>query len=153
MQTSPELFGKLLLGDEMSTSRSTAPAAAAQPSKSLRPSQSAGRPSSQRAPSRGGQLGATYDTPRGFGDEPLTIDQELAIELESVKKERQQLMESIAQVKAEAGVHRTAVKQNPWNSQTVRNQLLQLSTAVRSLHGTVAAVQATSSPDKVPCMR
>lgn len=57
-----------------------------------------------RTPSRGGQLGATYDTPHGFGDEPMSIDQELAIELESVKRERQQLMGSIAQVKAEAGV-------------------------------------------------
>lgn len=56
-----------------------------------------------RTPSRAGQLGATYDTPRGFGDEPMSIDQELAIELESVKRERQQLMDSIAQVKAEAG--------------------------------------------------
>jgi len=56
-----------------------------------------------RAPSKGAQIGAAYDTPRGFGDEPLSVDQELAIEMESVKKERQQLMESIAQVKAEAG--------------------------------------------------
>ncbi|KAF6261763.1 hypothetical protein COO60DRAFT_1636588 [Scenedesmus sp. NREL 46B-D3] len=56
------------------------------------------RPGSQR----GGQL-ANYDTPRGFGDEPLTVDQELAIELESVKRERQQLLESISQVKAESG--------------------------------------------------
>lgn len=105
-QTSPELFGKLLLGDEMSTARSTAAPSAPQPSKSLRPAHSAGRSaaSMHRTPSRGGQIGAMYDTPRGYGgDEPLSVDQELAIELESVKKERQQLMESIAQVKAEAG--------------------------------------------------
>jgi hypothetical protein len=44
-----------------------------------------------------------FGTPRGFGDEPLSVDQELALELESVKRERQQLLESIAQVKAEAG--------------------------------------------------
>ncbi|KAF8062960.1 hypothetical protein HT031_003799 [Scenedesmus sp. PABB004] len=50
-----------------------------------------------------GRAAAAFDTPRGFGDEPLTVDQELAIELESVKRERQQLLESIAQVKAEAG--------------------------------------------------
>lgn len=101
-QTSPELFGKLLLGDEMSTARSTAPSAP-QPSKSVRAVHSAGRASMHRAPSKGAQIGAAYDTPRGFGDEPLSVDQELAIEMESVKKERQQLMESIAQVKAEAG--------------------------------------------------
>lgn len=116
LQTSPELFGKLLLGDEMSTARSTAPPASAsqQPggSKSLRALQSAGRPASHRVPSRGGQLAATYDTPRGFGDEPMTIDQELAIELESVKRERQQLMESIAQVKAEAGEQAAPVEQS-----------------------------------------
>ncbi|WIA19827.1 hypothetical protein OEZ85_005735 [Tetradesmus obliquus] len=99
LKTSPELFNKLLLGDDMSSARSTAPAA----SKLRAIAPPAGhttlsRPGSQR----GGQL-AAYDTPRGFGDEPLTIDQELAIELESVKRERQQLLESISQVKAESG--------------------------------------------------
>jgi hypothetical protein len=39
----------------------------------------------------------------------MSIDQELAIELESVKRERQQLMDSIAQVKAEAGAHQLEV--------------------------------------------
>jgi hypothetical protein len=51
-----------------------------------------------------GQLGA-FDTPRGFSEESLTIDQELNVELESVKRERQSLLDSIAQVKAEAGEH------------------------------------------------
>lgn len=93
----------------MSTARSTAAPSATQPSKSLRPVQSAGRTSMGRTPPRAGQLGGTYDTPRGFGDEPMSIDQELAIELESVKRERQQLMDSIAQVKAEAGAHQLEV--------------------------------------------
>ena len=65
-----------------------------------------------RTPSRGGHIGAVYDTPRGFGDEPLSVDQELAIELESVKKERQQLMDSIAQVKAEAGTRQALLWQH-----------------------------------------
>lgn len=95
LQTSPELFNKLLLGEDMSSARSAAPQAKTQPPAGH---STVSRPGSQR----GGQL-ANYDTPRGFGDEPLTIDQELAIELESVKRERQQLLDSIAQVKAESG--------------------------------------------------
>ena len=100
LQTSPELFKKLLLGDDLSSARSTSPSQ----KHAVRAVHSAGgagpsRTISSRAP---GQLG-TFDTPRGFSEEALTIDQELSIELESVKRERQSLLESIAQVKAEAG--------------------------------------------------
>jgi hypothetical protein len=108
LQTSPELFNKLLLGEDMSSARSTAPAASKTQMRATAPAAghtTLSRPGSQR----GGQL-ANYDTPRGFGDEPLTIDQELAIELESVKRERQQLLESISQVKAESGVCMAATR-------------------------------------------
>lgn len=100
MQTSPEIFNKLLLGEDMSSARSTTP----QSTKTIKAPQSTGPSSLGRtaSASRAGQL-AAYDTPRGFGDEPLTVDQELAIELESVKRERLQLLESISQVKAESG--------------------------------------------------
>jgi hypothetical protein len=92
----------------MSSARSTAPAASKTQMRATAPPAghtTLSRPGSQR----GGQL-AAYDTPRGFGDEPLTIDQELAIELESVKRERQQLLESISQVKAESGVFCSTVQ-------------------------------------------
>lgn len=88
----------------MSTARSTAPAA--QPGRLTRPVtavQSGRQGSPHRTNSKSAQLGAAYDTPRGFGDEPISVDQELALELESVKRERNQLMDSIAQVKAAAG--------------------------------------------------
>jgi hypothetical protein len=99
-QTSPELFNKLLLGEEMSSARSNAPAQPKQAS--VRAVHSASHGQSSRPTSKGI---AAYDTPRGFGDEPLTVDQELAIELESVKRERQQLLDSINQLKAESGKH------------------------------------------------
>eukprot|EP00879_Flechtneria_rotunda_P017327 GHRR01018151.1.p1 GENE.GHRR01018151.1~~GHRR01018151.1.p1 ORF type:complete len:898 (+),score=438.17 GHRR01018151.1:161-2854(+) len=101
LKTSPELFNKLLLGEDVSSARSISPS---QTTKSSRSSHSAvGQSALHRTGSRAGHL-ATYDTPRGFGtDDPLTVDQELAIELESVKRERQQLLESISQLKAEAG--------------------------------------------------
>eukprot|EP00775_Hariotina_reticulata_P005882 gene5882-6123_t len=98
LKTSPELFNKLLLGEEMSSARSNAPAQPKQSSVRAVQSASHGQPS--RPTSKGI---AAYDTPRGFGDEPLTVDQELAIELESVKRERQQLLDSINQLKAESG--------------------------------------------------
>lgn len=81
----------------MSSARSTSP----QTNKTIRAAQPVGSSSLGRVTSAH-KTGA-YDTPRGFGDEPLTVDQELAIELESVKRERQQLLDSISQVKAESG--------------------------------------------------
>lgn len=107
VQTSPELFNKLLLGEDVSSARSVAPALQAATggggAKSLRSVQSAGRLPSVLHRTGSRSLSAAYDTPRGFGDDPPSVDQELAGELESVKRERQQLLEAIAQVKAEAG--------------------------------------------------
>jgi hypothetical protein len=44
-----------------------------------------------------------FDTPRGFGEEGMSEEQELAIELDSVKRERERLLEAIAHVKGSAG--------------------------------------------------
>jgi len=62
-----------------------------------------GRPPALRSASVGRHMG-TFDTPRGFGDEGLTEERELAIELDSVKRERERLLEAIAHVKGSAGV-------------------------------------------------
>jgi hypothetical protein len=131
-QTSPELFGKLLLGEDMTSARSTTlPAATKQGAGGAAPGrhQSSGgavaRTSSSggarsgpgigaggrasggaaalRSASAGRHRGAAFDTPRGFGDEGLTKEQELAIELDSVKRERERLLEAIAHVKGSAG--------------------------------------------------
>ncbi len=110
LQTSPELFNKLL-GDDLGTARSTSP----NQGKSTTTASNAGRlhsggPShtNQRTlPKAAGATATgtmTYDTPRGFGEgEGLSEEQELGMELESVKRERMSLLESIAHVKAEAG--------------------------------------------------
>lgn len=130
-QTSPELFGKLLLGDDISSARSTvlpaatkhasgnaagaagAPATRTQ-SAAIKPASSAARTTSMRQ--QGGSTGVPrsasagrhgtmgmFDTPRGFGEEGMTEEQELAIELDSVKRERERLLEAIAHVKGSAG--------------------------------------------------
>ncbi|KAI8463263.1 MAG: hypothetical protein J3K34DRAFT_527117, partial [Monoraphidium minutum] len=127
--TSPELFGKLLLGDDMSSARSTTLPAATRPGAGGPPGSAAraqsaktggapkaspgraggaaGAPGTLRSASvaRRGALGATgaFDTPRGFGEEALSEEQELAIKLDSVKRERERLLDAIAHVKGSAG--------------------------------------------------
>ncbi len=118
---SPELFAKLLLGDELSSARSTSPSSGSRAVASLSsaaPSEAApGRlmsatarvgsanakaPPLGRAPPTGGPGGLGLEAPR-FGEEPLSEEQMLALELESVKREREGLIASIQHVKSEAG--------------------------------------------------
>jgi hypothetical protein len=59
---------------------------------------------SMSAGRRGGAgPGGAFDTPRGFGEEGLSEEQELAVDLDSVKRERERLLEAIAHVKGSAG--------------------------------------------------
>mgnify|MGYP001810566938 CR=1 FL=1 len=65
----------------------------------------AGGAAALRSASAGRRAGAAgvFDTPRGFGEDGLSEEQELAIELDSVKRERERLLEAIAHVKGSAG--------------------------------------------------
>jgi hypothetical protein len=51
---------------------------------------------------RAGSAGA-FDTPRGLGEEGASEEQELAVELDSVKRERERLLDAIAHVRTSAG--------------------------------------------------
>jgi hypothetical protein len=127
------VFGKLLLGDDISTARSTTlPAATKGPGASgggaaagtgrassscgprgsivTAPGGTAGRPPGAAGPLRTlsagrGRIGSAgvFDTPRGLSDEGVSEEQELAVELDSVKRERERLLEAIAHVKNSAG--------------------------------------------------
>ncbi|GMH32341.1 hypothetical protein BSKO_00175 [Bryopsis sp. KO-2023] len=97
LKTSPDLaryFGEDVAQDE-SMSFPTTIAPARQASRALN-----GKNSSPRAFRSAGHI---MDTPRMFEDE-IPEDEELAIELDEVKKERTVLMQSIAQVKQDAGM-------------------------------------------------
>eukprot|EP00877_Chromochloris_zofingiensis_P014096 jgi/Chrzof1/8940/Cz03g30020.t1 len=98
LKTSPDLFSKLL-GDDMSSARSTSPSQTKHTIRPLNSTSGATQPS--RVPVKA--AGQLFDTPRGFEEETVTDDHALAVELDSVKRERQSLLESIAHVKAEAG--------------------------------------------------
>jgi hypothetical protein len=112
-QTSPELFNKLLLGDDVSTARSTAPAASTQQQAAGKhgartaaaTGSSAARAAASRAAGHLGPPAGQTNSTHGFsgGDEPVSVIQQLALELESVKRERHQLLASLQQVKAAAG--------------------------------------------------
>ncbi|GFR48576.1 hypothetical protein Agub_g10479 [Astrephomene gubernaculifera] len=97
LKTSPELCK--LLGEDSDDGRSMSPFTAPPP---------AGQPT--KPPSRGLPAVATkttktpgMDTPRGLGEEELTEEELLRLELEKIKNERQVLLDSIKLVKAQAG--------------------------------------------------
>lgn len=83
----------------MSSARSTSPSQTKHTIRPLNSTSGATQPS--RVPVKA--AGQLFDTPRGFEEETVTDDHALAVELDSVKRERQSLLESIAHVKAEAG--------------------------------------------------
>lgn len=96
LQSSPEL--QKLFGEDPEASDSMSPFTAPPP----------------KPPTRGGAtappvrpLGAKtggMDTPRGF-EEELTEEEQMKIELEKVKREREVLMNSIMAAREQAGVH------------------------------------------------
>ena len=94
LQASPELLK--LLGEEDDESRNMQ--AFIPPAATIKPASKTGV-----LPSVSKGRGQGLDTPRGLGEEELTEDELLRLELEKVKNERNVLLHSISVVKAQAG--------------------------------------------------
>ncbi len=91
-QTSPELCK--LLGEDSDDGKSLSPFIAPAPATKAPP-----RPGLPAVKTKG----PGSDTPRGLGEEELTEEELLRLELEKIKNERQVLLDSIKLVKAQAG--------------------------------------------------
>ena len=94
------------------------------------------------------------DTPRGMGEEELTEDELLRLELEKVKNERGILLQSISVVKSQAGTAGGEAQQN--DIQLLRRELALKKTKLNELReearrkeGTVAKMH----DDDVDCKR
>ncbi|KAG2438191.1 hypothetical protein HXX76_005797 [Chlamydomonas incerta] len=105
LKTSPELCK--LLGEDSDDGRSMSPFTAPPPAGTAKPP-SRGLP----AVSTKATKGPGMDTPRGLGEEELTEEELLRLELEKIKNERQVLLDSIKLVKAQAGTAGGEAQQN-----------------------------------------
>ncbi|GLC33234.1 hypothetical protein PLESTF_000156500 [Pleodorina starrii] len=115
LKTSPELCK--LLGEDSDDGRSMSPFTAPPPAVSAAKPPSRGLPAVAAKPTK--QPG--MDTPRGLGEEELTEEELLRLELEKIKNERQVLLDSIKLVKAQAGTAGGEAQQN--DIKTLRREL------------------------------
>ncbi|KAG2493525.1 hypothetical protein HYH03_008339 [Edaphochlamys debaryana] len=103
LKTSPELCK--LLGEDSDDGRSMSPFTAPPPQATVK--------SSRTLPAVAKSTkGPGMDTPRGLGEEELTEEELLRLELEKIKNERQVLLDSIKLVKAQAGTAGGEAQQN-----------------------------------------
>lgn len=108
LQSSPELLK--LFGEDSDDSRSLSPFAGM-------PQQSGAKPPSRGLPPVATKGKPGMDTPRGLnGEEELTEEELLRLELEKVKQERHMLLHSISVVKSQAGTAGGEAQQNDINS-------------------------------------
>ncbi|GIL76072.1 hypothetical protein Vretimale_5681 [Volvox reticuliferus] len=115
LKTSPELCK--LLGEDSDDGRSMSPFTAPPPAVTTTKPPSRGLPAVPAKTTKAPGM----DTPRGLGEEELTEEELLRLELEKIKNERQVLLDSIKLVKAQAGTAGGEAQQN--DIKTLRREL------------------------------